>query len=107
MQASRNVTQSPRGRDRFVTFNRQAVYYQDGNTTVTSRYFQSDGYRYPVAELIEIERVEHGSWLQARAFELWARFRGQRVRLFLCYNARQFGQVCRALTRARERLGLA
>jgi hypothetical protein len=107
MQASRNVTQAPRGRDHFVTRNRQAVFYKDGNTTVTTRYFQSDGYRYPVTELIEIERVEHGSWLQSRAYELWARFRGQRIRLYLCYNARQFGQVCRALTRAREHLGLA
>lgn len=107
MQASRNVTQAPRGRDPFVTFNRQAIYYQDRNTTVTSRYFQSDGYRYPVDELVDIERVEHGGWLQARAYELWGRFRGQRIRLFLCYNARQFGQVCRALTRARENLGLA
>ncbi|HEY8471801.1 MAG TPA: DUF6232 family protein [Natronosporangium sp.] len=51
--------------------------------------------------------MESGGLLQSRLYELWAWFRGQQVRLFQSYDSREFGQVCRALTRAREYAGLA
>ncbi|QSB13705.1 hypothetical protein JQS43_19325 [Natronosporangium hydrolyticum] len=60
-----------------------------------------------MASLSEIERVEQGGLLQSRSYELWASFRGQRHRLFRCHDAREFGQICRALTRAREYAGVA
>lgn len=108
MQASRGVDQYPIGRYRFVTSDdRPAILYQEGGTTVTTTFFEFDGYRFPLTELTEVERVENGGWLQSRRFELWARFRRQRVRVFFCYRATEFGQVCRALTRAREYAGLA
>jgi len=37
--------------------------------------------------------------------ELWARFRGHPVRLFVTSDPAQFSQVCRALQRAREHAG--
>jgi hypothetical protein len=86
---------------------RSAVLYQQGGTTVTVAYLESEGHRFPLQGLDQIERVEHGSWSRPRLFELWALFRGHRVRLFHTYDVREFGQVCRALTRAREYLGLA
>jgi uncharacterized protein DUF6232 len=107
MHASREVAENPIDRDRFVTNNRAAILYQERGTTVTTTYFESGAYRFAVAELADVERVEHGRWLQAKRYELWARYRQQRIRLFYCYNAREFGQVCRALTRAREYAGLA
>lgn len=106
MHGSSNVTPAPRGRDRFVTFSRGTVLYQANGTTVTTAYFAADGQQYPVAELDHVERVEHGNLLHSQLFELWALFRGQRVRLFHCPDGKEFGQVCRALTRAREYAGL-
>ncbi len=106
MHGSSGVASAPRGRDRFVTFRRPTTLYRGDRVTVTTAYFQSAGHRYPVAELADLERVETGGRWQARLFELWARFRGQRVRLFSSSNAKEFGQVCRALIRARERAGL-
>jgi hypothetical protein len=82
------------------------VLYEVNGTTVTTSYFESNGYRYPVEELAIVERVEHGGLLQSRRYELWAWYRGQRVRVFSCPNEMEFGQVCRALTRAREHAGL-
>lgn len=106
MHGSSNVTPVPRHRDGFVTLGRPAVLYQGDGTIVTTAFFESEGVRFPVDELISVERVESGGLLQSRLFELWAWFRGQQVRLFQCYNSREFGQVCRALTRAREYAGL-
>jgi hypothetical protein len=107
MHASREAAQNPIVRDRVVTDNRSTILYQEAGTTVTTTFFEFGGYRFPLEELTNVERVEHGGWLQTRRFELWARFRQQRVRLFFCYHTREFGQVCRALTRAREYAGLA
>lgn len=107
MHASREVDQNPIERDRFVTNNRPTILYQGGGTTVTTTFFEFDGYRYPLEELTDVERVQHGGWLQSRRFEVWARFRRQRIRVFYCHHATEFGQVCRALTRAREYAGLA
>lgn len=107
MHGSSNVTPAPSGRDSFVTSGRPTVLYEGNGVTVTTTYFQSNGLRFPVEELGDVERVEAGSLLQARLFELWAWFRGDRVRLFQCADSQEFGQVCRALTRARERAGLA
>jgi len=106
MHGSSGVTSAPRGRGRFVTFRRPTILYQGDRATVTTTYFESTGHRYPVAELDDVERVETGSLLQARLFEIWARFRGERIRVFRCPDAKEFGQVCRALIRARERAGL-
>jgi hypothetical protein len=61
-----------------------------------------------VTELSSIERVQlERGLLQERSYELWARFRGQQVRLFRSDDAREFGQVCRALLRARQLGGVA
>jgi hypothetical protein len=106
MHGSSNITSAPRGRDRFVTLGRPAVLYEGEGTIVTTAFFESEGLRFPVEELASVERVESGGLLQSRLFELWARFRGEQVRLFQCYSSREFGQVCRALTRAREYAGL-
>jgi hypothetical protein len=38
-----------------------------------------------------------------RRYELWARYRGEVVRLFCSTEEKTFGHVCRALIRARER----
>jgi hypothetical protein len=107
MHGSSNVTPAPRGRDEFVTHQRSTILYQAASVTVTTTYFEAGGHRYPVDELTEIARVEQGGLLQTRSFELLALFRGQQVRLFRCGDAREFGQVCRALTRAREHAGVA
>jgi hypothetical protein len=107
MHGSSDVAPAPRGRDRFVTFSRPTVLYQGDGIIVTTAFVESGGHRFLVRELSDIERVEHGGLLQSRLYELWAWFRDQRVRLFRCYDAQEFGQVCRALTRAREYAGLA
>lgn len=106
MYGSSRVTSAPRGRDRFVTLKRPTVLYRGTGATVTTRFFTADGFRYPVAELDDLSRVEHGGLLQSKLYELWARFRGQRIRVFRCFDKLEFGQVCRALTRAREYAGL-
>jgi len=43
-----------------------------------------------------------GRWLRPPAYELWGRYRGSMVLLFSTDQERQFGQVRRALVRARE-----
>lgn len=106
MHRSSNATPVPRDSDGFVTTGRPSVLYQSGGTIVTTAFFESDGARFPVDELSGVERVESGGLLQSRRFELWAWFRGEQVRLFQGYSSREFGQVCRALTRAREYAGL-
>jgi hypothetical protein len=107
MQASSNLSPAPSGRDHSVTPPRPVVLYQGDDATVTTVYFDVAGLRYPVTELDRVERVESAGGLRhPRWFELWAWFRGERVRLFRSSDARVFGQVCRALTRARERAGL-
>jgi TPR repeat protein len=93
--------------DRVARVTRSAVLHRQGSTTVTVAYFDSDGRRFPLQELDQIERVEHRGLLGPRLFELWALFRGHRVRLFHTYDAREFGQVTRALVRAREYAGVA
>lgn len=107
MNASGDVTPAPRGRDLSDSIGRPTVLYQGEDVTVTTAFFESGGFRFPLAELDDLERIEHGGWLQSHLYELWAWFRDQRVRLFHCYDAQEFGQVCRALTRAREHAGLA
>lgn len=106
MNGSSSLTPTPRERDQPVTFSRSTILYQGDGVTVTTTYIESVGIRYPVIELDEVERVEAGNLLQSRLYELWAWFRGERVRLFHCGDSQEFGQVCRALTRARERAGL-
>lgn len=107
MHGSSNVAPVPSGRDQFVTNSRPVVLYHAAAATVTTLFFESAGLRYPVEELLDVERVEHGGLWQGRCYELWADYRGQRVRLFRTHDAREFGQVCRALMRAREHAGLA
>lgn len=108
MKRSSSTPRSPRWRDRFVTLLRPVVLYQGAGTTITTDFFESAGRRYPLVELDLVQRVEHDSWLRPRLYELWARFQGgHTVRLFRSRDAKQFGQVCRALVRARERAGLA
>lgn len=48
-----------------------------------------------------------GHWLRPPAYELWGRYHGVMILLFSSDQERQFGQVTRALLRAREvaRLG--
>lgn len=48
-----------------------------------------------------------GQRLRPRAYELWARYRGRQMLIFATDSEREFGQVTRALIRAREmaRLG--
>jgi len=48
-----------------------------------------------------------GYRLRPRPFELWADYRGTTIQLFSSDSEREYGQVCRALVRAREiaRLG--
>jgi hypothetical protein len=48
-----------------------------------------------------------GARLRPRPFELWAEYRGTTIQLFYSDSEREYGQVCRALIRAREmaRLG--
>lgn len=107
MNASNNITPAPPGRDVFHGSPRPTVLYQGADVLVTTAFFEFGGNRFPLRQLDDIERVEHGSWLQSKMYELWARFQDQRVRLFQGYDAQEFGQVCRALTRAREHAGLA
>lgn len=106
MYGSSRMAAAPRGRDRFVTLRRPTVLYRGRSATVTTKVFTADGFRYPVAELNDLSRVEHGGLLQSKLYELWALFRGQRIRVFLSFDKQEFGQVCRALTRAREYAGL-
>lgn len=87
--------------------SRPTILYAGTGVVITTTFFESEGNRYPLQELDYVERVEHGGWLQAVLFELWARFRDQEVRLFHSNDAVVFGQVCRALTQAREHAGLA
>jgi hypothetical protein len=89
-----------------VTLLRPAVLYQDDAITVTTAFLELAGQRYPLDELDLLRRVEHAGWLRPRLYELSARFRGRTVRLFRSRDAREFGRVCRALVRARERAGL-
>lgn len=107
MKGSRSNLAGPRWRDRFVTWLTPAVLYQDDAITVTTAFFESMGRRYPLDELELLRRVEHTAWLRPRRYELSAQFRGRTVRLFRSRDAREFGRVCRALVRARERAGLA
>jgi hypothetical protein len=83
------------------------VLYRGPDTTITTAFVEAAGRRYPLAELESPRRVEHTFWRQTRWFELWARFRGEPVRLFRSRNGREFGRVCRALIRARELAGVA
>lgn len=106
MHGSSNVAPAPRGRDSFVTFGRPTILYQGDGAVVTTTYFEAHARRFPVAELDDVERVETGSLLQSKLYELWAWFRGEQVCLFQSHDAKEFGQICRALTRARERAGL-
>jgi hypothetical protein len=41
-------------------------------------------------------------WVFRRPYEIWAEFRGSQVLLFATEDAEQYGQVARALVRARE-----
>lgn len=93
--------------DRFVTSHGSTVLYRGIDTIITTAFFESAGRRYPVAELILVRKAEQAGWAWARRFELWAQIRGRWVPLFQSRDEREFGQVCRALTRAREYAGLA
>lgn len=107
MKRSRGGDAGRRWRNRFVTFLYPVVFYQDDAITVTTAFLESGGRHYPLEELSLFHRVEHSGWLRPRLYELRARFRGRTVRLFRSHDSREFGRVCRALVRARERAGLA
>ena len=61
------------------------------------------------ALLVPVVLAWVGHRLRPRPFELWADYRGLTIQLFYTDNEREYGQVCRALVRAREmaRLGPA
>ena len=60
-----------------------------------------------VAVLLPLALAALGNRLRPPGYELWGRYQGLNVLLFSCDQERQFGQVTRALLRAREvsRLG--
>lgn len=87
--------------------DRPTVLFRGADTVITTEFFESAGQRYPVAELTMVRRAEQASWLKRRRYELWAQMGGRWVQLFVSRDEREFGQVCRALTRAREYAGLA
>ena len=60
-----------------------------------------------VAVLLPLALAALGNRLRPPNYELWGRYQGLNVLLFSCDQERQFGQVTRALLRAREvsRLG--
>lgn len=86
-----------------MTLLRPQVLYRGEGTTVTTAYVETYGRRYRLSELSELWRVEG----RARWFEVWAKARGDRVRLFWSRDVQEFGKVVRALIRARELAGLA
>jgi hypothetical protein len=55
-----------------------------------------------VAVTLPASVVLYGGHRARRSHELWADHQGQAVRLFAGTDAREFGQVCRAVMRARE-----
>jgi uncharacterized protein DUF6232 len=59
------------------------------------------------ALLVPVLLAWMGYRLRPRPFELWADYHGMTIQLFYSDSEREFGQVCRALVRAREmaRLG--
>jgi Family of unknown function (DUF6232) len=59
------------------------------------------------ALLVPVALAWVGYRLRPRPFELWAEHRGESTQLFYSDSEREYGQVCRALVRAREmaRLG--
>lgn len=85
-----------------MTFGVGTTLYRGRDTRITTHHFESAGHRYPVANLGEIRRAVLHSWPRTRRYELWAHVDGRTVRLFYCDSEREFGQVCRALVRARE-----
>jgi hypothetical protein len=93
--------------DRVVASTHAIIFYKGASTTVTSTFFVAGRHRYPMAELKNLERVEHRGPLRPTLYELWAFFRGHWVRLFRTSDAKEFGQVARALARAREYAGLS
>jgi hypothetical protein len=111
MRGSSSPAHDPRGRDRSdppAQADAQAtVLFRAAGITVTTMFVETAGHRYPLVQLRDPRRVEHTSWRQQRVYELWARFRGELVRLFRSRDEQQFGQVCRAVVRAREYAGLA
>lgn len=102
MNSISSLPAPPYQRDQIMTFVIQTVLYHARGTTVTTEFFESDGRRYPLAELGIVHRAVPAGWPRRRLFELWAEFRGRPVRLYRCRSERVFGQVCRALLRARE-----
>lgn len=83
---------------------RETVLFKGANTVVTTAFFESAGQRYPVTDLVTVRKAEQTS---PRQYILCAWLRGAWVRLFASCDEQEFGQVCRALTRAREYAGLA
>jgi Family of unknown function (DUF6232) len=61
------------------------------------------------ALLVPVVLAWVGHRLRPRSYELWAEYRGVTTQLFYSDSEREYGQVCRALVRAREmaRLGPA
>ncbi|MBG6139458.1 DUF6232 family protein [Longispora fulva] len=82
------------------------IYYERDGVRVTEQCVEVAGTCYPLAELGRIE-VAPPTGLSAvfrvgRRWELWAEHRGAWVLLFATGSERIFGQVGRAVTRARE-----
>jgi hypothetical protein len=107
MNGSSHPAPVQRRRDQPVTPTPPTVHYRGAGITITNEFLESAGRRFPLAQLTAPRRVQQASWWQTRRYELWATFRGARVRLFRSRNGQQFNQVCRALVRAREHAGLA
>jgi hypothetical protein len=117
----------PAGRPTSITSRPDTLLRQPG-IRVSGRWFIVGSRRYDVTELSHLRTVRGPrdpltiravittgvvlaaiGRLRPRPFELWAEYRGMTVQLFYSDSEREYGQVCRALVRAREmaRLGPA
>jgi hypothetical protein len=80
-----------------------ALGYTGGLYRLTAAAYLTLG----IAALVPIVLAAAGHWLRPPAYELWGRYQGVTILLFSSDQEREFGQVSRALLRAREatRLG--
>jgi Family of unknown function (DUF6232) len=80
---------------------RPVMHYPGPGVVVTSDYVDYVGGRVAIADLTRVvRRVDNPR--HPRRMTIEAESRGQRIQLFSTRDPREFGQVCRALTRAIE-----
>lgn len=75
-----------------------ALGYAGGPTRLTAATYLT----LAAAVVLPLLLAVIGNWLRPPSYELWGRYQGVDVLLFSCDQERQFGQVTRALVRARE-----